>query len=178
MRTITLSDGQILQIRETRKEDAAEVIKYLGIISYESDFLTFAPGELNVSLAEEEVVIEECSKAQNKVMLIALVEEKVVACLNFTGHQNSRVAHTGEFGVSVRKDYWNKGIGTAMVEELIQWAHSSKVVRKINLRVRSDNQKAICLYKKLGFVEEGVTTREFLIDGQFFDVLRMGICID
>jgi RimJ/RimL family protein N-acetyltransferase len=65
-----------------------------------------------------------------------------------------------------------------MMEYLIDWGKDSKVIRKFNLRVRDDNTRAIKLYKKLGFIEEGITTREFYINGKFFDFVRMGLCID
>ena len=65
-----------------------------------------------------------------------------------------------------------------MVEELIQWAKASGVIRKLNLRVRSDNEKAIHLYTKFGFNREGLMSREFLISGEFFDCYCMGLKID
>jgi RimJ/RimL family protein N-acetyltransferase len=81
-------------------------------------------------------------------------------------------------GISVRKAYWNLGIGYEMLDFLIKWAKDSGVVRKIDLLVRSDNQNAIRLYEKLGFKQEGLITRNFCIDGKFYDSLYMGLLID
>jgi RimJ/RimL family protein N-acetyltransferase len=52
------------------------------------------------------------------------------------------------------------------------------VVRKINLKVRVDNEPAIRLYRSMGWVEEGHTTRDTLIGGKFNDCLFMGLPID
>jgi RimJ/RimL family protein N-acetyltransferase len=76
------------------------------------------------------------------------------------------------------KDYWDQGIGSVMVEQLAKWAKASNVVRKINLRVRSDNYRVIHVYEKLGFQHEGLTTRDFYKDGEFYDSNRMGMNID
>ena len=64
-----------------------------------------------------------------------------------------------------------------MVEALIDWAHGHDV-RKVNLEVRADNARAIALYVRLGFREEGRVTRAFCIEGRFFDGLVMGLEID
>jgi len=111
-------------------------------------------------------------------MIIALVGDRVIGSLHFTGGARARIHHTGEFGVSVFKDYWGQGIGTAMVQELIHWSKDSKVIRKLNLRVRSDNDRAIRVYEKLGFVQEGLITREFFISEQFYDCICMGLNAD
>lgn len=178
MKTIHLKNGQTVQIKEAGKGDAPELVIYLQMIGAQSDFLTFGPGELEVSVSEEEVFLEESRITKNRIMLLALVGDKVIGCLNFTGGIRARIQHTGEFGVSVLKNYWDQGIGTVLVQELIQWAKDSNKVRKLNLRVRSDNDRAIRVYEKIGFIQEGLITREFFISGQFFDCIYMGLTID
>jgi len=165
-------------IREAIKEDAPELIAYLHKIGGESDFLTFGSGELTVSVSDEEAMLEESRNAKNKIMILALVGNKVIGCLHFTGGARARIQHTGEFGVSVLKDYWDQGIGTAMVQELIHWAKDSNVIRKLNLRVRSDNDRAVRVYEKLGFVQEGLITREFFMSAQFYNFICMGLNVD
>jgi len=78
----------------------------------------------------------------------------------------------------VLRKYWGLGIGTNLVETLIEWAKSSGIIKKINLRVRTDNTRAIRTYKRLGFAQEGVITREFFVYGQFYDAFFMGFKID
>ncbi|HJM55982.1 MAG TPA: GNAT family N-acetyltransferase, partial [Planctomycetota bacterium] len=61
-----------------------------------------------------------------------------------------------------------------LVERLIAWAEGTGIVRKINLRVREDNTRAIRLYERSGFVCEGVLQRELLVRGQFHALVSMG----
>jgi len=173
-----LKDLGEINIREAVKEDAPNVVDYLAKIGGETNFLTFGPGELITSVRDEEASIEEKRTTVNKTIIVAVVSGKIIGILSFTGGARPRVHHIGELGVTVLKDYWNQGIGTAMIEQLIKWAKASNVVRKINLRVRSDNDRAIHVYKKLGFHHEGVTTRDFYIDGEFYDSVGMGLEID
>lgn len=177
MKMVQLTNGQVLLIREAVREDATRIIQYLEKIPYDTEFLTFGPGELTVSVDEEEKIIEESLKARNKVTLVAEVENEIVGCLNFRGGPRPRNEHAGEFGVSVLKDYWGQGIGKAMIEEMIEWAKVSKVVRKINLLVRSDNRRAIHIYERLGFMPEGVISRGVFMSGQFYDYIHMGYLI-
>lgn len=178
MKRINLKNGHIAIIRKADKSDARAMLEYIDSISKESDFLTFGEGEFGKTLEQEETFIDNISKQNNAIFIIVEVEGRIVGNLNFSSGMRPRIAHTGEFGVSVLKEYWGQGIGTMLINYLIEWCKQSEFIRKINLRVRSDNQSAICLYKKLGFKEEGVITRDFLINNRFYDSISMGLIID
>lgn len=178
LKTIKLPSGESVIIREAVKEDAEEMINFVEQVAAESDFLTFGPNEFAITLEQEERILDSLNKSNNQIMIIALIGTEIVGNLSFAGGPRPRVKHVGELGVSVCKKYWNNGIGTALVEELINWAQESKIIRKINLRVRPDNLSAIRIYQKLGFVKEGLITRDFCLDNQFYDSVQMGLCID
>ena len=178
IKSVVLRNEKTLIIREAKKEDSLEYINYLNQIAVETDFLTFGVGELVTSQIEQESMIENCAKLDNQLMILALVDGKLVGGLNFRSNERPRIRHTGEFGISVLKDLWGLGIGTHLISYMIEWAKVSKIIRKINLGVRSDNRRAIKLYTGLGFVEAGVISREFLIGNQFYDAMYMGMEID
>ncbi|MGL5753136.1 MAG: GNAT family N-acetyltransferase [Paraclostridium sp.] len=48
---------------------------------------------------------------------------------------------------------------------------------KISLSVRKDNERGIALYKKCGFEIEGILKNETYIDGEFFDIVAMGLIL-
>ena len=85
--------------------------------------------------------------------------------------------HVGKFGITVRKPYWNLGIGNVLLECIVDWAKNTGVIRKIDLRVRTDNKSAIKLYKKYGFQQEGIIKRHFYIEDKFYDCLQMGLLL-
>ncbi len=178
MKQFNLKNGDTIIIREANKSDAEAILKYINTISQESDFLTFGQGEFDKTIEQEECFIDNISKQNNALFIIAEIKGKIVGSLNFSGGPRPRIAHTGEFGVSVLRDYWGQGIGSELIKYLFDWCKQSKIIRKINLRVRSDNYPAIHVYKKLGFNEEGVITRDFFIQNRFYDSICMGFTID
>jgi len=177
MKEINVNNEKVI-IRKANKSDAKALIEYLNIIGGESDFLTFGIEQIGISVAQEEEFITNTLNKKNALFIIAEVNRKIVGNLNFSGGPRQRNAHAGEFGVSVLKKYWGNGIGEELIKYLIKWSKDSGIIRKINLRVRTDNTRGVCLYKKLGFLEEGIIKRDFLINGEFYDSLIMGLLVD
>lgn len=171
-------NGEKLIIRRSKPSDAEALINYINTVAGESDFLSFGIGEFDMNAQQEEVFIENILKKDNAISVVAELGDKIVANLNFSGGSRKRLAHVGEFGISVLKEYWGYGIGEELIKYLIDWSKSSCIIRKINLKTRTDNFKAIKLYKKLGFEEEGMLKRDILINGTFYDTLCMGMMID
>ena len=175
MKECQLRNGKTLLIREARVEDASQLVDYIQKVGIESDYLTFGPGEFVLTVEEEEKLLRSKEGAENELMLCGFIDGKLVGNLSFLTGTRPRVRHTGEFGLSIVKEYWGLGVGTELLQYLLEWAQTSKVIRKINLRVRSDHDSAIKLYTKLGFVKEGLESRGLLIQGQFFDFVHMGL---
>ncbi|MBV7276560.1 GNAT family N-acetyltransferase [Clostridiaceae bacterium UIB06] len=167
-----------ITIRKAKESDAEVLIEYLNIIGGQSNDLTFGEGEFGRTVEAEREFIKNALEKNNALFIIAEVDGKVVGNLNFSGGPRKRIAHVGEFGVSVLKEYWGNRIGEELIRYLIDWSKNSKIIKKINLRVRTENKRGIGLYKKLGFLEEGVLKRDYLIDGEFYDSLLMGLLID
>ncbi len=174
----TLPNQTTLIIRDAVTEDAAQLINYLNRVGGESDFLTLGDNEFDKTIAEEIEFIERVNNAANSVMLVGEVDGLIVSVLNFSGGTRPRVQHAGEFGVSVLQSYWGLGIGSKMIETLIKWAHGTAIVRKISLYVRTDNVRAIKLYRKFGFVSEGLLRRELFINGHFYDTELMSLWLE
>ena len=170
-----LRDGRVLLIREAQVEDARAVLDFVELIGGESDFLSFGTGEFGATEAEEENTLREYQDSENQLHILGLVEDTVAGSLTFSAGHRPRVRHTGEFGMSVRRKYWGLGIGSLMLDVLIDWARKSGIVKKINLRVRSDNQRAVHLYERKGFVHEGTISREIVLDGTYFNRHWMGL---
>lgn len=118
------------------------------------------------------------SQADNAILLVADLDGKIVGNLSFRVGPTKKFSHAGEFGVQILKDCWNLGIGTELIKYLINWAKENKSIYKISLRVRSDNQNAIHVYKKLGFKEEGLLKGEMVCNGILYDVVYMGLMVN
>ena len=88
---------------------------------------------------------------------------------NYSTFSKPRMAHRGEFGISVRKSAWGKGIGTMLMENLLSFAKNSAHAEIVSLQVRSDNDRAKNLYRKFGFSSIGTFKGYFKIDGEYID---------
>ena len=84
------------------------------------------------------------------------------------------IAHVFRLNIVVHPSFAGQGIGTALMTDLMDWATRTQRVGKIELLVRSTNERAIRLYSKLGFVEEGrFKNRVRLPGGSLVDDLAM-----
>jgi RimJ/RimL family protein N-acetyltransferase len=175
---ITLRDGRTVRIRRAQPEDAEAVLGYLRRVGGETVNLTFGAEGPGLTEAEEQEYLARVTASDNSLAILAVVGDEVVGSLTFDGGRRARLRHAGEFGISVAQAYAGQGIGKALIAYMLAWAERGGVVRKINLKVRADNEPAIRLYERMGWVLEGRTTRDTLIDGEFNDCLLMGREVD
>jgi RimJ/RimL family protein N-acetyltransferase len=171
-------DGLPVRIRPAIEEDAGPLLAYYAAVGAETPFLTFGAEGPGRGEAEERAFLASTRARDNQLALVAEHEGRIVGCLTFWGGARPRIRHAGEFGISIARSCWGIGLGRRLVELLLGWAERGGVVRKVNLRVRVDNLRAIALYEALGFMVEGRATRDTLIDGVFHDTLIMGRAVD
>ncbi len=174
-REVELPNGQRLLLRQAEVEDAPALLDYIQAIGGESDFLTFGPGEFELSLAQEEAALRAYRDADNQLYLLGWIDDALVGSLAFSAGRRPRVRHSGELSMSVRRPYWGLGIGSLLLDALLEWARATQVVTKINLRVRTDNERAVALYRRQGFQIEGTLRNEIFLDGTYRDLYWMGL---
>lgn len=173
-----LKNGIDIIIGRANEDDAKDLIDYVIKTTEESEFVTVEADEFDMTIEGEKSFISSLNNSDNGLFIVAEHEGHIIATLSFYGMSGNRFRHSGEFGMSVLKEYWGLGIGEKLLEYLFQWAKESNVIRKINLKVRTNNERAIKLYNKTGFKIEGEISRDFLIDGSFYNSYIMGIDID
>ena len=96
-----------------------------------------------------------------------LVARNVVKYMNIK-ELPRRMSHRADMGLSVVKAEWNKGIGSRLLDKMIEYARQNEI-EIINLEVRSDNTGAIHLYEKYGFKHIGTMPAFFKIGNSYFD---------
>ncbi len=175
---MTLKTNESLTIREAEKSDAASLVELVNQIAGETNFLTFGKDEFNKTVSEEEDFIEKQKISGNGLLLVAELKNEIVGMLNVNTSSKPRLRHIADFGTLVRKDFWGIGIGNCLLRSLLDWAKNSNVIKKINLKVQTDNKTAISLYKKFGFEIEGVIRRDSFVDNKYYDTYAMGILIN
>lgn len=87
---------------------------------------------------------------ENSVFIVAVEGEKVIGYIGM-----SVVIDEGYiFNVAVNADFRRKGVGTALINELVTYGKKNNLCF-ITLEVRESNQAAISLYSDFGFIKVG-----------------------
>ena len=68
-----------------------------------------------------------------------------------------------------------KGYGTICTKFMVDYAFNELNIRKITLSLLSDNIPALSLYKKCGFVQEGLLKNEQFKNGKYHDIVLMAL---
>ena len=173
-KTVQLRNGQTCSIREAEPDDAATLLEYVERVSGESDFLLFGAGEFQMTEDQERDLLLKWQTSERNIYLLALIDGELVGSLHFRAGVPPRTRHAGEFGMSVRRDHWGRGIGGALLDALLAWSSSHGLIGRVNLRVRTDNEVAVALYRSRGFEIEGTVRDQIRIEGKSFDFHVMG----
>lgn len=101
----------------------------------------------------------------------------------FIGHCGlfnfNHLSQTCELGISIGdKEYWGRGYGREAVTLLVDYAFRYQNLRRVYLEVHSLNERAIKAYIGAGFIEEGRLREHVWSDGQYDDLVLMGILRD
>jgi RimJ/RimL family protein N-acetyltransferase len=169
-----LKDNQRCTIRSADGADAAGHLQCLRACMEDGEGLVTTPFEKQMLEDAHRQSVEHFAEAANNLLILAECAGTIVGSLDFKGNPKLRLAHTGDFGMALLPAWRGKGIGTALLAELIAWAEAHPTIEKINLRVLSSNARAIGLYRKFGFVEEGICRREIKYeDGSYSDEILL-----
>ena len=161
-------------LRCPAKYDALQLSKLRVTIDGETENLDREPGEGLLREEDFEKLIYEDSMADNHLFLIAEVAGQIVGFARCEGSKLSRFRHKAEFGICILQKYWGYGIGKVLLETILLWADTTKI-KKISLTVVQTNTIAIQLYKRYGFVEEGLLIKDRIHKaGNYYNTMIMG----
>ena len=163
-REIKLRDGRICTLCPTAPEYAEAMIGYMKQTAGETEFLLRYPDEVNYTLDAEREILGRILESPSDVMMAAIVDGKVAGNASIGGHGPKRkVRHRCSLAIALCRDYWNLGIGSAMIGYLTELA--GKIgYKQMDLEVVADNTRARALYEKCGFRESGRHHNALLFD--------------
>ncbi len=166
-----MTDAKVT-IRQAMVEDAPFIAKAEQEIANEPGFFCSLPSELS-----EEKVKQTIESIQG-IYLVAEKGAHIVGHAFLERLPLQSISHVAQLTIVVHKGYQEKGIGSMLMERLIEWAKRSKVVEKIELNVRASNSRAIALYKKMEFHEEGRLKRRVKAGDRYLDDILMALQIN
>lgn len=158
---ITLKNGSEALLRNGYASDGYEVFVNFNTTHAETDYLLTYPDENSFDPEQEAEFLDKKAKSHNEIEILAIVDEKVVGTAGIEAIGSKyKVRHRSDFGISILKEYWGLGLGSALTMACIQCAREAGYTQ-LELNVVADNDRAISLYQSLGFEEFGRNPRGF-----------------
>lgn len=159
---------QDIVIRSMEPEDAAAVSAILG-----------TPGTFEGTLQMPDASIaSRIEKIQRHdplaCRLVAVAQGQPVGAAGLYPVEGGlRRAHVRTLGIGIAPPWQGRGVGRRLIERLLAWGDNWAHVLRVELTVHADNERAIALYRSLGFAEEGRHRAYAIKDGRFMDALAM-----
>ncbi len=170
-----LRNERILQIDKAAKNDAPKIIEYLNTVGGESDNLLFGANDFHMSVEAEEKFIENLADSKASALFVGKIEHEIVCVGSVMTSPRVRICHLAELAISVKMEYWRLGIGTFLMQTLIDFSKDNRQTEILHLGVKADNLTALKLYEKMGFHEIGRHKNYFKINGNYYDEILMDL---
>lgn len=167
----------MIKIRKAIASDAENILEYCKAVGAESDNLTFGAEGVSMTPEKERAYLESILHSDTQLYLVAVDNGEIVGAAAFSSFTKARLSHRAEISISVRKALWGNHIGTRFMEQIIDFAKNTAKTEILSLEVRSDNERAIALYKRFGFEKIGTFKGYMKIDGTDVscDIMRLSL---
>ena len=157
-----LKDGREVTFAKAAEKDALEVMHFFQNITQETEFLSKSSAETMKSVNEVKYWLMTLDKSKKNLFLIAKEGGNILGMGQLIFSLRHKSKHRATVAVAVRKPYWNLGLGTQILTKMASFARYNGV-SQLELTVMENNQNAIKLYQKLGFIQVGKIPNAFLM---------------
>lgn len=177
---VTLRGGEKIVIRTGVADDAAGVLAHRVHVAHTSEHNVTEPDEIQEDLEKEREWLSERERRTYDLFIIGVSDEHpglVLGSLYFHSFDRRVLAHHGDFGISVDESWRGRGVGTALIRVLLDWAQAHPTIEKVCLGVYEDNHEAKRLYERLGFKLEGRREKYFKTKRGYVDDVMMSLWV-
>ena len=163
-REVICRDGRAALLRSAHPDDAAEMVRFLLDVCGETEFLLAYPEERQtLTIERERAFLTNIAEDDNELMLTAWVDGQLAGVANINFSTRLKMRHRASVAISIRRAYWNLGLGTALLNALVDAAKARPEVRQVELEFIEGNRRAQALYEKVGFRVVGVHPDAFVL---------------
>lgn len=163
--------GEKVLLRAMKQEDVQQQWEFANDVEYE--VLGGGDPWEPQSLAQVQALYEARIHAGETHFAIEADGKYIGSCGLFHFDQTAR---TCELGIGIGDhDYWGRGYGRDALRVLLDYAFRLRNLHKVWLQVHAINERAVRAYRACGFVEEGRLRQHAWGNGQYADVVQMGI---
>lgn len=178
-KSFTIRNGETIKLRPPQRTDLDELLRYANELSQEDTYVILSGETLT---RDEEIryldqVIYEMEQ-NNRIHLFAFAGQKLIgnADIHKITRFRTRAMHVGEVAISVAKNYRGLGLGKILLETLISEVRNQGY-RLLILDVFAENERAIALYKSIGFQFTGERPGGILYKGRYIGQILMHLSL-
>jgi len=166
----TARDGRRWTLRPGRPTDGRALARLFGQVRREGRWLITTPG--TISEPSEAFWISELIGASESLALVAEAEGETIGNVLISVDRGRATEHIGVLSICIAIDWRDVGIGSELVSGAQAWARQ-RGLRKISLGVFPDNERAIAVYERRGFVHEGLRRQQYRSGDEYRDEVLM-----
>lgn len=172
MKQHLLKNVRKFTVREANEDDGEAIKSVVNGVASEKYYVVPERSREDRDEAIREV------KERKGLIIVTQLDGKTVGVAHLVRGKFEKNKHVGFLGILILKEFRKIGIGTAMMKYIMEWARRQKGLEKVSLTVFSTNEAAINLYRTFGFLIEGVSKRQYRIEGKYIDETIMGKFLD
>ncbi len=162
-----------VQIRPITADDIEGFHHALDLVAREKRYLAFLEAP---PIADIRAFVLGNISGGNPQIVAVTVADGVVGWCDILPKARPVYRHSGVLGLGLLPPYRGKGLGKQLIQTALAMARAAHLHR-VELTVREPNANTIALYKKLGFLTEGVHRDAVCVDGDYEDLITMAILL-
>ena len=159
-------------IRTIRGDDAGSYLALRHALDAETHFMLCEPGERETTEDSQRRDLQDLLQRDNQTILVAEDGDDLVGFVGVFGGRVRRSRHSGYIVIGIRQAYTGQGLGTRLFNQMEAWA-AEHGLHRLELTVMTHNEAGVGLYRKMGFMVEGVARHALRVDGEWVDEYHM-----
>lgn len=150
-----------LQIEPATEDDASELMALHRSVLEEGRYFITLAEEFHNNVERQRLLMRHLISQDNSCQLLARSQGQLIGMVLIRGGFLRRMAHVGKLEIFLRTDCREKGAGRTLMNAALDWARAHTGLTKIGLSVFEDNERAVQLYRSMGFQIEGRRVAEY-----------------
>lgn len=152
-------------IRKATPNDALQISQIWKVICAERIYTA-----VNVPFSPEQEKQYISSLSNREAIFMAEKSDQIIGfqTIDLWAKYTDSFDHVGVIGTYVLPESRQKGVGIELAKKTFNFARLNNY-EKLIIYVRSKNVRAMTFYKKLGFIEKGILSRQVKLDNQYDD---------
>nr|MBV6630602.1 GNAT family N-acetyltransferase [Oceanococcus sp. HetDA_MAG_MS8] len=161
-----------MEIKSCQPTQAQAYLELCAQIDAQTPYMMLEAGERALQAPDLQAGLTTMLSNDDQRIFLAWEAVRPMAYINISRKPFNRVQHVFYLVLGVLRSHWGRGIGTALLEHAEDWAVSVGGTR-LELNVMEHNQRAITLYQRLGFTQEGCRKNSMWVSGEYVNELYM-----